>query len=33
VEVPEECVEKTLRALAKAKLRGKPFRINRDKQP
>ena len=33
VEVPEECVEKTLNALAKAKLRGKPFRINRDKQP
>lgn len=32
VEVPEECVEKTLRALGKSKLRGKPFRINRDKQ-
>jgi ATP-dependent RNA helicase DeaD len=32
VEVPEECVEKTMRALGKSKLRGKPFRINRDKQ-
>ena len=32
VEVPEECVEKTLRALGKSKLRGKPFRVHRDKQ-
>jgi ATP-dependent RNA helicase DeaD len=32
VEVPEECVEKTLRALSKAKLRGKPFMVKRDKQ-
>jgi ATP-dependent RNA helicase DeaD len=32
IEVPEECVEKTLRALSKAKLRGKPFLLKRDKQ-
>jgi ATP-dependent RNA helicase DeaD len=32
VEVPEECVEKSLQALSRAKLRGKPFRVHRDKQ-
>ncbi len=32
VEVPEECVEKSLMALSRAKLRGKPFRVHRDKQ-
>jgi ATP-dependent RNA helicase DeaD len=32
VEVPEECVEKCLMALSRAKLRGKPFRVHRDEQ-
>jgi ATP-dependent RNA helicase DeaD len=32
IEVPEECVEKTLASLRKSKLRGQPFMIKRDRQ-
>ncbi len=32
VEIPEDCVERTLAALRHAKLRGKPFRAHVDKQ-
>lgn len=31
VEVPDECVEKTIQALKKSKLRGKPFLVKRDR--